>query len=490
MFISRLALIATFCLCLACSSGAPEGTIVAAVAQLSTTLDPHKLPEGQRSPVLDNIYETLVAPQDNLEFAPALASDVQASADKKTWTFTLRDGVTFHDGSAFTAEDVVFSYRRILDEGLPGAGRLSVIQDLAAKDDATVEIVLKEPSAILLSALGSSLSAAIVPAEFDAEMAKSPVGTGPFRFSKGGDAIELVPNGDYWGTKPQARGVHFRVSGDPAAVLEELEDTSVHWTNNAGAQQPEEGMERTMILATLPSPGYVALVPNAARQPFDRAEVRQALGYAVDRTAVIDAALPKLAQPIQTAIPQTSPFAIDYAPFEQDLEKAKSLLKTAGAESLRLELIVVDPSPRAVKAAETIVAQLGEAGIDATLASGDPAAARAAFEEGAFDVALVASAGNLDPDDYYGRHHSGAPQNYHGYSEPTVDSLLDKARVETEAAARQRLYDQIARRVADDAAYIYVYNPLISEGWAAALQGYSPRADGSAQFGEAVVAEK
>ena len=162
------------------------------------------------------MYDTLVQPGDDLTMEPALAESWDVSDDQLTWTFHLRDGVTFHNGRAFTADDVVYSYNRIMDPDVVAnnAYRFGSVDSVTAVDDSTVEIHLTRPTPNLLVNIGGFKGMAIIPKEIvnDGSIDTHPVGTGPFRFvsSSPDQGIILEKNPDYWGDGPSLDGIQFR----------------------------------------------------------------------------------------------------------------------------------------------------------------------------------------------------------------------------------------------------------------------------------------
>jgi peptide/nickel transport system substrate-binding protein len=204
-----------------CSTGervelgdAASGNLIAAIAGEPDQLDPHKTTAYFSFEVLENVFDTLVEPDANLEMRPALAESWEVNPDQRIWTFHLRRGVTFHDGSPFTADDVVYSYRRIIDEQLANVDKFAAVTDVTAVDPATVRITVKQPTPNLLTNLGGFKGMAIVSrANVESgQIATRPVGTGPFSFAAAtsGDSITLKANPSYWGPPPKVSGVTFR----------------------------------------------------------------------------------------------------------------------------------------------------------------------------------------------------------------------------------------------------------------------------------------
>ncbi|MEX0757609.1 MAG: ABC transporter substrate-binding protein, partial [Acidimicrobiia bacterium] len=181
----------------------PEMVLVAAQGAEPDRLDPHLTSAYASFQVLENVYDTLVQPGPDLQMEPALAESWEISEDNLTWAFTLREGVTFHNGRALTAEDVVYSYNRIMDPDVGAANsfRFASIDSVTAVDDLTVEIVLSRPTPNLLVNIGGFKGMAIIPSEIldDGSIDTFPIGTGPFRFvSQSPDqGIVLEANPDY-----------------------------------------------------------------------------------------------------------------------------------------------------------------------------------------------------------------------------------------------------------------------------------------------------
>lgn len=394
--------------------------------------------------------------------------------------------MTFHDGSEFTADDVVFSYNRIIDEELANAYRFTSVEDVRAVDDLTVEIDVSRPTPNLLANIGAFKGVSIVPEEFDQQMARDPVGTGPFTFESHteGQSIELAANPDYWGEGPHLDGVTFNFISEGTVALTNLRGGQAHWTDNIPPQQIEElEGDDSIVIESVPSTDYWYFAANQEREPFDQPEVRQALAFAIDREAVTSAAKFDAATVNQTAIPEGAQFYTDYAPYEHDPDRARELLQEAGVEDLEVELMVTDEFPETVQAAQVLESQWGEVGIETKIRTLDFATWLDEQGKGNFDVFMLGWLGNIDPDDYYyAQHHSEGGFNFHGYNNPEVDELLDQARQETDDGARKELYDQAVKMIVDDASYVYLYNPDVVQAWVPAVEGYTVRSDRAIRF--------
>ncbi|MGY3520533.1 ABC transporter substrate-binding protein [Micromonospora sp. PTRAS2] len=465
------------------------GTLNAAIGGEPDQLDPHRTSAYYSFQVLENVYDTLVEPGPDLRMGPSLATKWTTSADQLTWTFTLREGVRFSDGSPLTSEDVVYSYERIISEKLNQSYRFETVKSVTAPDPTTVVVALTKPTPNLLASLGGFKGVAIVDkANVESGAIKTkPVGSGPFAVAgyTSGDSIQLTRNDNYWGAKPKLDGVRFTFVKDPTVALQNLRGGEVQWTDNLPPQQvaalKENGGDVTVESRSSTDYWYLAL--NEGRKPYDDVNVRRAIAFALDRDAIAKAAKFGQATVNQTAIPKGSSWHFEYAPYRHDPAQARQLLGQAGVSGLTLDLMVTTEYPETVSAAQVIAAQLSDVGITVKIRTLDFAQWLDEQGKGAFDAFLLGWLGNIDPDEfYYAQHRTGATFNFHKYSNPTVDKLLDAGRTETDPAARKRTYDQAAKQIVDDASYVYLYNPDVVQGWSKQVTGYQVRSDRAIRF--------
>ncbi|ANW65575.1 ABC transporter substrate-binding protein [Mycobacterium sp. djl-10] len=476
--------------------GAGAGNLIAAIAGEPDQLDPHKTSAYFSFEVLENVFDTLVEPDADLEMQPALAESWQVSPDELTWTFRLRPGVKFHNGDPFTAEDVVFSYRRIIDEELTNVDKFSAVTDVTAPDPATVVIRLDRPTPNLLTNLGGFKGMAIVSRRNveSGEIATNPVGTGPFAFAgqRSGDSITLRANPDYWGGPPKVPGVTFRFISEPSTALSALQAGEVDWTDSIPTQRVSqlEG-DDSLTLAVTPSNDYWYLALNNAKPPWNDVRVRQAIAYGIDRDAIVAATSYGTAALNQLAIPDGNPWFTPYDKYSYDIDRARSLLQEAGSQPQNLDMLVTSEYPETVTAAQIIADNLAPLGITVNIRTVDFATWLDEQNNGNFDMLMMGWLGNIDPDDfYYAQHHTDGTSNAQKFSDPEVDRLLDAGRVETDRDARADDYAKAATLIADNVSYIYLYNPSVIQAWTPALQGYEARRDGAIRFRTAELGEE
>ena len=262
------------------------GSIKVGISQDLDSLDPHKAVAAGTKEVLFNIYEGLVKPDKDGNLIEAVASDYAISDDAKVYTFTLRDGVKFHNGNDVTAEDVKYSIDRCADtsNGDPLVSAYSIIESVNILDEKTVEIRLTEPNTEFLA----YMTTAVIPKDYDA-LETAPVGTGPFKYVSRSpqENVVLEKNEDYWGEKAHLDKVEFKIVADADMLVTNLKGGSIDMAMRLTSGQAAEltdGFhieEGTMNLVQ-------ALYLNNDAKPLDNEKVRQALCYAVNPDEIMD----------------------------------------------------------------------------------------------------------------------------------------------------------------------------------------------------------
>jgi len=334
------------------------------------TLDPHAPVTAADIARVNNLYEPLLFWNNNYELEPALAESVESSADAKTWTIKMRQGVTFHNGQPVTADDAWKSIQRVADPGKPlsGGGQLSTIIDFQSTkvvDDATLELVLLTPYAILDSLLAEYTVGIIPGGEFDPA---NPIGTGAFAYKsfEPGKTSTFTKYADYWGDAAFVDELQIQDFADDNAKVNALQ---------AGQIQTLDNLPYNLVDTIKSSGGGVliadagAWVPFTMRvdtAPFNDVKVRQAMRLIVDRQAMIDQTLSGYGS---LGNDLYAPFDVNYASDlpqrEQDIDQAKSLLASAGQDGLQVELFTGDGiGSVAVPAANLFAEQAKAAGVE------------------------------------------------------------------------------------------------------------------------------
>ncbi len=469
-----------------------EDNLVAAISGEPDQLDPQKTTAYFSFEVLENVFDTLVEPDENLEMRPALAKSWDISPDRLTWTFHLRDDVTWHDGRALVADDVVYSYRRIMEEKLANVDKFAAVSEVAAPDPTTVVIRVQRPTPNLLTNLGGFKGMAIVQRENveSGRIATFPIGSGPFAFvgQKSGDFIALKSNPGYWDGPPELSGITYRFISEPSTALSALQAGEIDWTDSVPTQRVAQlANDDSVQLAVTPSNDYWYLALNEAREPWHDVRVRQAIAYAIDRDSIVQATSYGTAVTNQLAIPAGNPWHTSYDRYSYDTGKARRLLAEAAADGTappqRLDMLVTGDYPATVTTAQIIADNLAPLGIAVDIRTVDFATWLDEQNSGNFDMLMMGWLGNIDPDDfYYAQHHTNGSSNAQQFSDAEVDRLLDAGRVETDRRARGDIYAEAATRIADLVSYIFLYNPSVIQAWNPELAGYQARRDAAVRF--------
>ena len=453
-------------------------------------LDPHLATAFQSRQALELVFETLTEFDEDLEVVEGLAEDWEFTDEGETLTFQLRDGVQFHDGEALTAEDVAATIERLTDpdSGAVAGINFAAIESVEATDDLTVEISLNEPDVSLLAAFADA-NAAIVQASVleDGEVGDDPVGTGAFAFDEWqqGEAFILTANEDYYRDGPYLDGVEIRVEPEQASIAAGMQADSFHIgvieDPNIVLTLPEDELDvqRPDALA------YHTLMLNQDVEPFDQLEVRQAIACAVDREGVVESAAlgeGRVTGPFTAPEWQFDPYA--GLPCDApDPEAAQDLLAEAGHEDgISASMIInSDGYANAVSEAQTLEAQLSEAGIDLELEVLESGVYVERWIDVEFDVALARNGGRADPHHMYARYfHSDGDLNYvatHGSDE--LDELIDAGRMEEDADARQDIYQELSETLIEEAPWAWLYTGFEYRVVQPDVDGFTGYSDGS-----------
>lgn len=473
------------------------GTLVAAWEQEPVGLDPHVTSARSSFQILENVLDTLVEMDDGLNIVPALATSWEVSDDGTVWTFQLRDDVVFHNGRAMTADDVVYTYERLLDPetGSGNAYKLVGSPSIEALGPTTVQFTLAEPSGIFLGSLAIDKSLGIIARESveDGTINTTPIGTGPFAITEflPGTSLTLERNDAYWKTDangtqlPYLDAVEVRIVGEGSQRRTGLVTGDLDWAFSVPLQSIEELEARDdVIVDSTAGPAYYYMGVNTLREPLDDVRVRQAISYALDRGQITEAATFGTGVPTQDPIPSVSAWAYDYAPYAQDLDQARSLLAEAGVED-GFELTVMPTTfvEETIRMAQVIQAQLAPLNIDVTIDTREWSDWLETQGAGEYDTFVCSWNGLIDPDDFFfAQHKTGEVFNFTGYSNPTVDALLEEGRAADGFDERYAIYEQVNEAIVDAATYIYIYNPSNIQVYRSNVQGYSARPDQAIRF--------
>lgn len=495
-----------------------EQTLIFARSNDTVSLDPQNVTDGESLRVTKNIYDTLVDyKKDSTEVVPGLATSWKTSGDGKTWTFTLREGVKFHDGTEFNADAVVYNFERMMDENHPQhkgtfdyypsmfngfKGKGSVIESVKAIDKKTVEFKLTAPQAPFLANLGMSCFAIISPAaleKYGEKIGQNPVGTGPFVFKewKPKESITLVKNDNYW-TKPKLDKLVFKVIPDNSARLTALKNGEIDLMDGLNPSDFASVNSDSKLQTYKRPPMNVAyLTMNTSKAPFDNVKIRQAISYATNKKGIVDAFYAGLAEPAVNMIPSSMwGFNKDIKDYEYNLETAKKLVAEAGyPNGLDTELWVMSGGrsymPQAQKVAEAMKADLDKIGIRVKIVSTEWATYLKKLKNAEHPMALIGWIGdNGDPDNFLyvlldkDNAKPPAAQNYSMYKNDKVHDLLIKAQTTADQAQRTQLYMEAQKIIHDDAPTVPLVHSQAALAGSKKVKGYVPHATGSESFAD------
>ncbi len=463
----------------------PEVLVVGQIAE-PKALDPAQVTAVNDFRIMMNLYDGLVRYTDgSLEVEPALASDWTISDDGTVYAFTLRDDVSFHDGSAFDAEAVVFNFERMLDEThpyhdtgpFPLAFFFDAIEEVEATGEHEVTFTLEEPYAPFLSNLAYPTGLIVSPAaveEHGEEIGRHPSGTGPFRFEEweSNRRVVVTRNPDYWDGAPALEAVVFRPITDANTRVSEMLaggiDLMVEVPPDNVALFAEDPMFEVHEQA---GPHLWFLILNMREGPFTDPRMRQAINYAIDKQALVEDVLQGTAEVAAGPIPPAFEWAYnaELEPYPHDPERARELIAEAGHEGAELTFYVtdggsgmLDPIPMG----SAIQADLAEVGLDVSIETYEWNTFLDRVNpglEGKADMAQMAWMTN-DPDTlpFLALRTDAMPDqggfNSGYYSNSEVDELLEQARRSTDQAERAELYRRMQAIVHEEAPWAFVAN--------------------------------
>ncbi|MFV3130801.1 ABC transporter substrate-binding protein [Niveispirillum sp. KHB5.9] len=476
---------------------APAQTVTIAVQAEPSSVDPHFSATGVNQELAAHVFDTLIARDATLALVPGLAT-AWRRVDAVTWEFDLRDGVRFHDGSPFTADDVIYSFRRaptVPFSPASFAGRVAQVKEIVALSPNRLRMVTRKPYAQLpydisfITILPKGLGTKVATEDFNA--GKAAIGTGPYRFIRWahGDRIELVRNEDYWGPKPGFANVTFRYISNDAArvaallsgnvdVIDAVPPADIDWLRRRSDLNLLQSPTVTLLYLHLDSArddSPFVQAPSGGN-PLRKADIRRALSLAIDRQLLIDKVLSGAGVPANQMVPMGSVgFNPDIPPAAHDLTEAKRLLAAAGlSKGFRLTLHATNN--RYVGdglVSQAVAAMLARAGIEVAVEPLPksvflPRASKLEFSvlqygfgsvTGTSLLGMRSVVGSFDPTRGSGGINRGR------YSNPEVDRLIDAAEQAPDAAAYEENLRGAAAILAADTGIIPLYHPTTN--WAA-----------------------
>lgn len=439
----------------------PGGSVVYGMTQDLASLDPHVDTDAGTRDVVFNLYEGLVKPTSDGGFIAAVASDYTISDDAKTYTFTLRDGVTFHDGTPVTIEDVKYSIDRYAEIQGESSAFSSLVDSVEVQDDKTLVVNLKESYSEFLP----MMTIAIIP-QSNEDPVGNPIGTGPFKYVSytPGQNLELEKYDGYWQEGvPSLDSVEFKFIADVDTAFVELQAGTIDILKYLTSAQAETlGDDYNIVQGSMNL--VHAMYLNSAYEPLSKTEVRQALCYAVDRDAINNFIFGGKSHIIGShMIPAMSKY---YEPeaetvYSYDPEKAKELLADAGyADGFDLEITVPSSYSQHVDSAQIIADELSQVGINVTLNQVEWSTwLQDVYKGGNFQATVIGFDGTLAPSDWLKKYVTDDAKNFMHYSNTEYDDVFNTAYTTVDDDVKVENYKKAQMILAEDAAAVYIEDP-------------------------------
>lgn len=431
----------------------PDASITVGLVLEPTNLDIRRTSGAALEQILiDNVYEGLVTRTQDNEIEESLASAYEISDDGLTYTFTLHEGVTFHDGSPLTVDDVVASLTQVKDDPeFVGHAALASVASIAASDESTVVLTLSQPDQNLLFAL-TGPAGLVLRSGDETDLKTAANGTGPFTLAqwRQGDSIELTRNDEYWGDPAGVAGVVLQYIPDFTAGVNAALDGSLDVLT---AVQPDLAPQLDGVngftLTTGQTTDKGTLAFNNTRAPLDDVRVREALRLAIDHDALVDAIGAGQTQygPIPALDPGYEDLS-DVAPY--DPERARELLEEAGVEDLDLTLTI--PSFYGTTVPQVLVSDFDEIGVTLEVDSVEFATwLNDVYTNHDYELSFVL---HVEPRDFG---NFADPTYYFGYDNPEVQALYAQALATVDPDESAELLAEAARIVSEDHAADWLY---------------------------------
>jgi peptide/nickel transport system substrate-binding protein len=472
------------------SQADPDGVLRFGLGGEVSVLNPILSTDTSSAAVEGMIFSGLAKVNEKLEMVPDLAEKWTVSKDGKIWTFYLRQDVKWHDGVPFTAADVKFTFDSILNPQVNSVRRGDYIIDgrpieFKVVNKYTVQAVLPKPFAPFLAQAGMGIIPRHLFAGQDintADLNRRPVGTGPFIFKEWqtGDHITVKRNPAYYGGAPRLLEIIFKIIPDDNAQLIALEAGEIDTAGIPAKDYRRLKTVKGIDLYEYDTLLYTYLGLNLANPKFADKRVRQALAYATDKNQLVNLIYRGLASPAYApSAPVSWAYSDKVAKYPYDPEKARRLLKAAGAEKLEFTILVNQGNKEREKGAVILQQQYRKVGVKVNVRVLEWSAllklVNAPKDPKDFEAVIIGWSLGIDPDAYSIWHSSQYPKgfNFIKYHNTEVDRLLERGRVTVDRGARKKIYAHLWQLIAADQPYIFLWYPRAIEGVSQRVGGLS-----------------
>ena len=468
---------------LAAGQAKRSGEIAAGLSERMLTLDPANHYSISTTSVLRHLFDPLIDVTNDSKFVPALA-ETWRPVNNTTWRFTLRKGVTFHDGTPFNADSVVFTLRRVQSNSkLIKSFVYQDIESVEKDGDYAVTVTSKRPFGSLPAHL--TMLGMLPPSAGKNEDAffQKPVGTGPFRFASWthGDQIAMTANPTYWKPGiPKVEKVTFRFIPELSTRTAALRSGELQVIDRVTPDLVET-LKGTRGVKVLDVPAIEAQrwIFQLGKEPVKDQRLRQAISLAIDRGVIIKELLKGYGRPVDSPVPPGLIGHMSLPPKVYDPEKARQILKQAGYSNVSVDIVLMkDFYPKQLEITQAVAAMLGDVGIKLNIKNLEIASAREQRTAGTYDLFFSGWAHMPhDPDWYFGQWFTKAgSEKLTRYSNPKVEQLITEGRV-PDAKVRQAKYEELERIVWDEDAEIWLYYTVAIYGVSERLRNFEARRD-------------
>ncbi|MGJ8529555.1 ABC transporter substrate-binding protein [Maritalea sp.] len=441
---------------------------------------PHLDPTAGAAAAIDevvyaNVFEGLTRIDQTGAVQPSLATSWTISDDGLTYTFQLKEGVSFHDGTGFDAEDVIFTFERARADDSTNAqkGIFAPINSVKAIDPQAVEIQIAQPQGDFLFNIGRG--DAVIVAPESAEMNQSsPIGTGPFKFVQWdqGSRVILERNPEYTGTPAHLDKATFVFISDPNAAQNAMLAGEIDGFSNFPAPESLAIFDADPRYNVLQgsTEGETIISINNGKAPFNNLKVRQAIAHALDRKAIIDGAMFGFGTPIGTHFAPHHPYYVDLlGTYPRDIEKAKALLAEAGYPNGLKAAFKLPPPTYSRRGGQIIAAQLREIGIELELINVEWGQwLEDVFKTKNYDLSIVSHVEPFDIGIY------ANPDYYFQYDNVIFQAIIEKLNVTADEAKREQLAKAAQRILSEEAVNGFLFQLAKTGVWDAKLEGMWP----------------
>jgi peptide/nickel transport system substrate-binding protein len=476
--VAALAMILTGC---AIGGGADDAFVFALSADI-VNLTPILLTNVVSRTVSMQIHEPLVRYEGNNKLVAALATEWTQADDGLSWTFKLRPDVKWHDGEAFTAADVKYTYEALLDPSNQSVHRTNyeMIEKIETPDDLTVVFQLKESHGPFLDKVAQLpiMAEHHVPEVGFENYNMNPIGTGPFKYVEWvpNDHFTVEANAEYWGGEPALATVVFRPIPEASVRAMALSKGEIDYAAGLTAED-FAGMQDSKALTTfsIPQLTFAYLGYNNRNALFQDRRVREAMAYTIDQETIISDILKGAGRPSTGPIAPINEewYNPDVRTFTQDFDKARQLLAEAGwtpgadgilvnsaGERFSFSVIIGSGNEQTKNQGILLQSWLAQVGIEMKLEFLDWSLMNARLDARDYEAMMLSMSPSADPDQYNYWHSSSISGGFNDwcYSNPEVDSLLEQGRRESDPAARKEIYNRVQEILAEDVATLWLYH--------------------------------